>query len=147
MDILSSQEQEEVDRDKDYRKRIEEGVKNSKQQEESPYKGKQEANVKVFKSKSIMECFVKSKNSKDNKLSGPLKASGGGAFKHQKSTRTQIQWEKAKSLILSEENVWKNTPIIQKQHHKGIGEAILNSRPPDLSPIEMQEGNTSFKVD
>lgn len=80
-----------------------------------------------------MEQFVKAKNSDESKLSGSLKASGGGAFKHQKSNRPQVQWERAKSLILSEENEWNIIPNSQRQYQGGIGDNTRNSRPPDLN--------------
>lgn len=64
----------------------------------------------MLKSKSIMERFVKAKSGGENKSIDSLKASGGGAFKHQKSTRTQNQWEKAKFLILYDEVLLSISP-------------------------------------
>lgn len=55
----------------------------------------------MMRSKSTMERFVKAKNSEDSKLSGTLKTSGGGAFKHQKSIGSQAHWERTKSLIFA----------------------------------------------
>lgn len=87
---LNLQEQIEGSREKICDVRPVEYNNSSSKQNKSSHLGRQEANVKMLRSKSIMEHFVKAKNNEENKLSGSLKASGGGSFKHQKSTKTQV---------------------------------------------------------
>lgn len=129
--MVNSQEQEEEIREKNTVTATDTCINNRGQEVNNTQHGRQETNVQLMRSKSIMERFVKVKNSEENRLAGSLKASGSGILKHQKSNKPQMQWERAKSLILSEENEWNNAPNSQGQHQGGSGSKNHNSRPPD----------------
>lgn len=136
---LGSPVLEGVARERTSEKRHEKGINNTIQQHKSNNNGRQEANAKMFKSKSIMERFVKSRSGGENKPVDSLKASGGEGFKHQKATKTRTQWEKAKSLILSDEVLWTNNQN-PRNLQGGVGDYILNNRPSDLNTSMGKKG-------
>lgn len=88
---------------------------------------KQESSL--FKSKNIVERFVRSKGKGKDKPSGALEPISVGIGKAQKSRKINIQGERSKALMIVD--VSSKSPCNQILQQGDVGDFILKNKPPD----------------
>lgn len=92
---------------------------------------KSRLNGNLLKSKHIVERYVKTTGGDKRKSNILLKASSSGSFKVQKAKKLNTQWEKAKPILITPD--LNKPPHFQNYGQHGMGESLLEIRPPDPS--------------